>query len=221
MLADFELRQKHRELQRKKRMEALRKAADAPHKPKLAPGTKRIMQTDSSSFLKRLARDAMRKKKNELRTQTQAAHDPECTFRPQILESSRARPARSVVEMSRGDMLRKVTAQRMMKLKAEQDELSGVTFRPRLNRRSLDAESRLKVASEPESYIERLRREQQLAEQKRQRALEQQEMEEIKECTFRPEVHRAPEYVTRIARSMELTRAARKKAVKKTRPAWQ
>ena len=39
--------------------------------------------------------------------------------------------------------------------------------------------------------------------------IDEKELEEIAECTFHPKTHRAPEYITRIAKSMKATRDAK------------
>ena len=52
------------------------------------------------------------------------------------------------------------------------------------------------------------------------------DMEEYAQCTFQPQVHDAPTYVKRIARSMSLSRAARaaaeatKGGKEEKRPGW-
>ena len=43
----------------------------------------------------------------------------------------------------------------------------------------------------------------------RERLREAEEALELQECTFHPQTHEAPAYVTRIAKSMQLAKAAR------------
>ena len=47
-------------------------------------------------------------------------HDPDCTFKPKITARSANLQARSVVELSRGDQLKRETTQRLTRLRAEQ-----------------------------------------------------------------------------------------------------
>ena len=47
-----------------------------------------------------------------------------------------------------------------------------------------------------------------------------QEMREFKQCTFEPVIHDAPEYVKRIAKSMQLVREAKKKDATPAKPGW-
>jgi hypothetical protein len=93
--------------------------------PKHTPNLNRKSLTmaksaQSGDFLQRVAKDALKKEHKAM--QIKAAHslDPECTFHPTINPKSKELPARSAVEMSRGDMLKRESAQRLMRLKAEQ-----------------------------------------------------------------------------------------------------
>lgn len=47
-------------------------------------------------------------------------HDPDCTFKPKITARSANLQARSVLELSRGDQLKRETTQRLTRLRAEQ-----------------------------------------------------------------------------------------------------
>lgn len=121
--------------------------------------------------------------------------------------------------MSRGDSLKRETSARLMKLNAEQDELAGLTFKPDIN--TSKVEGRLRIMSEPDTYIQRLQKESKLFSDRQRRALQEQEMKEFSECTFHPQVHEAPSYVKRIAHSMALTRAAHQApGAKVDRPDW-
>ncbi|GLD92606.1 hypothetical protein PINS_up019852 [Pythium insidiosum] len=59
---------------------------------------------------------------------------------------------------------------------------------------------------------------------KQRRAMQQKEMEEFAECTFKPRIIDAPAYVQRIARTMALTKALQKQqqagAKANQRPEW-
>jgi hypothetical protein len=197
----------------------------AAHKPQLCRKSLKMAKENlNSSFLERTRQAAMRKEQANMQRKAHArASDPEHTFQPRINSSSRRLPPRSVDDMSRGDAMRRETAVRMMKLKLDQDKLAGLTFQPKTTRKGqyADVEGRLRVTSEPETYIERVQREAQLLSEKQRRALEDAEREEFSECTFQPEVHDAPAYVKRIARSMALTRAARGAgSVAEEKPQW-
>jgi hypothetical protein len=127
---------------------------------------------------------------------------------PAINPASRARRRRSVTDMSRGDALKKETATRLLRLRLEQEGLEGVTFKPAINE-SRHAEGRLKVLSEPETYVARLSAEAASQAEKARRAVSTAEVSELAECTFTPKVHDAPAYIKKIARHMHLSRAVK------------
>ena len=67
-------------------------------------------------------------------------------------------------------------------------------------------DSRLRILSEPDLYMERLAFQKKMKEAEVERQKKIREEEERKECTFVPAVHEAPAFVKRIAKSMEITR---------------
>lgn len=85
---------------------------------------------------------------------------------------------------------------------------------------SRQAEGRLRVREDPSSYLQRLQRESEMMENKMKERLLQNEAQELAECTFRPEVHDAPTYVKRIAKSMALTRAIQPPSSETSKPEW-
>lgn len=94
-----------------------------------------------------------------------------------------------------------------MKLKMEQEEMAALTFRPQLNRTSEAQEGRLKILSSPETYLQRIQQQNQASNTKQRRALQEKELEEFAECTFKPRTIEAPVYIQRIARSVSLKKA--------------
>ena len=143
------------------------------------------------------------------RSKAVLSHDPDCTFAPAINPYSQRLRRRTFSDLSRGDALKKETATRLLRLRLEQEEISGITFKPAINQKSQNAEGRLRVLSEPETYIARLSAEAATQQDKARRAAANAEVNALAECTFTPAVHDAPEYIKRIARSMALTRAVR------------
>ncbi|CAN0110699.1 unnamed protein product, partial [Ectocarpus sp. 8 AP-2014] len=124
--------------------------------------TKIHKESNKGDFLQRVARDAARKEHEAVRQKVTkqficaaGLHDPDCTFKPQITARSATLQARSVVELSRGDQLKRETTQRLSRLRAEQELLADTTFRPRINAdvASRMAVSKLKVVSDPDNYI--------------------------------------------------------------------
>ncbi len=89
--------------------------------------------------------------------------------------------------------------------------------RPALFRRH--AESRLRILSDPDSYVARLNQEASALAERARRAAAETQAAELAECTFHPSVHPAPEYVSRIAQSMALARSVKPQPAV-ARPDW-
>ena len=216
---DFLARQNSRTAKREKNLENLRQRATPSHKPRICSKSRKIASsTAQGGFMQRLAKDALRKEHGKMKQKAEIARLESCTFKPNILASSRARPARSYTELSRGDSLKRETAARLMKLKAEQDELDGLTFQPKLN--PSNARSRLNILNDPDSYLERIQKQEENFSIRRRKALQEQEMKEFAECTFHPQINDAPSYIKRIAKSMALARDARPNSKKNSAPEW-
>jgi len=81
-------------------------------------------------------------------------------------------------------------------------------------------EGRLRVLSEPETYVARLTAEAASQADKARRAVASADTASLAECTFAPAVHDAPEYIKRIARSMALTRAVKPPPADGMKPEW-
>ena len=80
--------------------------------------------------------------------------------------------------MSRGDMLRKESAQRLMRLKAEQAQLDGLTFQPEINPASREIEGRLRIATEADTYLQRVQLDMKLFSDRQRKATQEAEMQE-------------------------------------------
>jgi hypothetical protein len=216
---EFLARQNARSSRKERNLQNLRKRATPSHKPRICSKSRQIASsTTQGGFMQRLAKDALRKEHGKMKQKAEIARLESCTFKPNILASSRARPARSYTELSRGDSLKRETAARLMKLKAEQDELEGLTFQPKLN--PSNARSRLNILNDPDSYLERIQKQEENFSVRRRKALQEQEMKEFAECTFHPQINDAPSYIKRIAKSMALARDARPNSKKNSMPEW-
>jgi len=162
----------------------------------------------SKSFLQRVAEQAERKQQRgssiagDAKGAIPTDQADECTFHPHITHSARARRARSVEELSTGELARRARAQETKRVAAEERSGEGLTFRPNINEVP-GVQSRLKVASEPSSYLARVRQHMRLKEQLTACVREAQESQELAECTFHPQTHEAPAYISRIARSVK------------------
>lgn len=106
-----------------------------------------------------------------------------------------------------------------MKLKMEQEEMAALTFRPQLNRVSERHEGKLKILTSPETYLQRIQQQSQAHTIKQRRAVQEKELEEFAECTFKPRTIEAPAYIQRIARSVSLTKALKQQQLSASRAA--
>ncbi|KAL3665952.1 hypothetical protein V7S43_008751 [Phytophthora oleae] len=222
---NFIERQKFHEQARHKRIELTKQQLTPGYKPTINKKSLAMMENGrKGDFLERISTYALRKEHDNVKKKTVRSSDPNCTFKPAINQTSTKRKPRSITELSRGDLLRRETTQRLMKLKMEQEEMAALTFRPQLNRMSERHEGRLKILSNPDTYLQRIQQQSQAHTIKQRRAIQEKEMGEFAECTFKPRTIEAPAYVQRIARSVSLTKALRVQqqaaARAKEKPEW-
>ena len=160
-------------------------------------------------FLERVERDVLRRNDHELRAAV--AQDEKCTFKPQLSSKSNKQRTRSVFEMSRGDMLKRDTTNRMMRLRNDQEELADMTFKPEITTKAKkisDIGNKVSI-KDTNKFLEAAREKKQRKEDERLAALQRKEQEELEACTFAPQTKECPAYVRRIAKSMAVVRAAR------------
>ncbi|KAG7385348.1 hypothetical protein PHYPSEUDO_001562 [Phytophthora pseudosyringae] len=222
---NFIERQRFHEQARHKRIEQTKQQLTPGYKPTINKKSLAMMENGrKGDFLERISTYALRKEHDNVKKKTVRSTDPNCTFKPAINQASIKRKPRSITELSRGDLLRRETTQRLMKLKMEQEEMAALTFRPQLNRVSDRYEGRLKILSSPDTYLQRVQQQSQAHSIKQRRAIQEKELGEFAECTFKPRTIEAPAYVQRIARSVSLTKAlrAQQQAAARTRekPEW-
>ena len=168
----------------------------------------------------------VRKEHQVIRLKAQHNQDPECTFKPTLNDKSNrlADGGRSVVELSRGDSLKKETTQKMLRLRKEQEEMKELTFEPTVNHSNKvarNAESKLKVLEDPDNYLQRLQNDAKSRKDMLRRKKEMIEMKDLEECTFMPKTGECPGYIKRIARSMALTKSEKPpEEVAAEKPQW-
>ena len=167
------------------------------------------MTTPRPSFLDRVAEATRRRSEisraadNDLPSE----HVEHCSFRPVITQTAHARRARSVNELSTGDLQRRLSKQEQKRQAKELEGEEGLSFQPAINEVP-GVQSRLKVATEPKSYLARVRQHMKLKEQLTACVREAQESQELAECTFHPTTHEAPAYISRIAKSVRIAKQA-------------
>ncbi|KAH9095931.1 hypothetical protein Ae201684P_010140 [Aphanomyces euteiches] len=218
---EFIRRQLAQEHERQRKLEEARKNRALAFKPNINKKSNEIMQQGrKGDFIERVAKYALRKEHEKLKKKSIKLMDPQCTFKPKINDVSAKRTPRSVTELSRGDLLKRETSQRLMKLRMEQHEMTQLTFKPAVNLAIPHVESKLKVVSDPENYVQRLQEHTLKLYEKQRKALQEQEIQEFSECTFKPQTIQVPSYISRIAKSMELTKAHKPQPRTPSRPEW-
>eukprot|EP00903_Cladosiphon_okamuranus_P016343 g15071.t1 len=224
----FLSRQNKMETDKLKHIEQIQVMQQYTFKPEICPESTKIHQeSNKGDFLQRVAREAARKEHEAVRQKAAGLHDPDCTFKPKITARSANLQARSVVELSRGDQLKRETTQRLTRLRAEQELLADTTFRPRINADAASrmAVSKLKVVSDPGNYIATVENLRRRKEESVVRGAIEKAAKEVEGCTFRPETTECPAYITRIAKSISASKAlpasaGGKKKVRPIKPDW-
>ncbi|CAE7670056.1 unnamed protein product, partial [Symbiodinium microadriaticum] len=149
--------------------------------------------------------------------------DAECSFHPEVSRRAQNMRPRSVYEMSRGDLHKKETNSRILRLRTEQEELKNLTFQPQLSAaKSRKARSSLQLQSNPGGFLERHMIEMRQQDLDRNKIQQTRAESEMKDCTFTPLTKECPAYVKRIARSLAVVRAARSQEgpVAPAKPQW-
>lgn len=175
-------------------------------KDKNAPTTE---STEPVTVFDRLERHVQRRQQSE--QAKEVVVDENCTFTPRINKNAEKLRPRSSFEMSRGDLLKKETNRRMLKLQTEQEELSNMTFAPKISHYAKEsgAKSVLQLSTDPSQFLDWYQSKNAERESERAAELKRREDEEIARCTFSPKTIDCPAYVRRIAKSMAVVKAAR------------
>ena len=128
--------------------------------------------------------------------------------------------SRSSYELSRGDLLKRETSQRMLKLKMEQEELKKLTFQPKVSRKAQNIKSTLQLQEDPDGYLGRQAKIERDKDAYRSSIIRQREQNESANCTFAPVTKDCPAYVKRIARSLSIVKSARQADAPPPKPEW-
>eukprot|EP01060_Flectonema_neradi_P016704 TRINITY_DN2331_c4_g1_i2.p1 TRINITY_DN2331_c4_g1~~TRINITY_DN2331_c4_g1_i2.p1 ORF type:complete len:527 (+),score=87.05 TRINITY_DN2331_c4_g1_i2:231-1583(+) len=177
--------------------------------PEINSRSRHIASGRSGNFFERLGTDIKRRETRE--NQTRAAHDikddlDECSFRPTITPVAQSLRGRTCNELSKGDLDRQQEKLRRQALERHNKELEGCPFQPQLNVSAYNIRSKVSVKTDPSAYIAWAKhraeqRQHYLASEKQKR-----EDEDLKNCTFKPQIHSAPGYVSAIAASVNLAK---------------
>ncbi len=194
-------------------MSQITRAVTPNFKPKIhtVPAAGVVADKESTVF-DRLERHVQRKQSAE--QSKEVVPDENCTFAPKINKNAEKLRPRSSFEMSRGDLLRKETNRRMLKLQTEQQELTNMTFRPQISHYAKESgvKSVLQLSADPSQFLDWYQNKAVEKENERQETLRRREDEEVEGCTFSPKTIDCPAYVRRIAKSMAVVKAARNSA---------
>ena len=192
--------------------------------PALSQGTARIVARsglDRPTFLERMQESTQKFVAASLSSlhSSSAPWDEECTFAPQIDNRARSLRGRSVEELSLGDVARRERMRERRRRELENEEAVNLTFRPTINADYSGVESRLKVTSDPATYMARVKQHMQLKQKVVECVREAQDAKALEECTFQPRTHEVPAYISRIAKSMAVAKMARPSTAPE-RPEW-
>lgn len=173
--------------------------------------------TNRGDFLERLERDNQRRIHETAKKIPSGENFP---FQPELTKRAEKMRPRTSYELSRGDLLKKETSQRMLKLKMEQEELKKLTFKPEVSKRAQNMKSTLMLQEDPDGYVSRQLKMEKDKEAYRLMIIRQREANEIDGCTFAPATKDCPAYVKRIARSLSIVKSARLADAAPPKPEW-
>jgi hypothetical protein len=173
--------------------------------------------TNRGDFLERLERDNQRRIHETAKKIPSGENFP---FQPELTKRAEKMRPRTSYELSRGDLLKKETSQRMLKLKMEQEELKKLTFKPQVSKRAQNMKSTLMLHEDPDGYVSRQLKMEKDKEAYRLMIIRQREANEIDGCTFAPATKDCPAYVKRIARSLSIVKSARLADAAPPKPEW-
>ena len=173
--------------------------------PEINTKSRQLTQGRSGDFFERLNTDLRRRECRE--NQTRVAHEikddlDECSFRPTITPVAQSLRGRTCDELSKGDLDRQQEKLRRQALERHTRELEGCPFQPQLNSTAYNIRSKVSVKTDPSAYIAWAKhraeqRQHYLSSEKQKR-----DEEDLKKCTFKPQIHTAPGYVSAIAASV-------------------
>ena len=134
----------------------------------------------------------------------QTVEQKDYSFKPTInRKSAQITRTKTVEELSADYQLYQ---EKLEKERIENEKkLAELPFKPQLNKNN-NSKSFLRLSEEPDTYLQRVAAVNKLKEEKMKALKAQQEIRELESCTFKPITHEAPEYISRIARSMALTK---------------
>lgn len=132
-------------------------------------------------------------------------------FKPKITDKAAHLRARSVAEMSHGDLRkRQEKHRRLAEEHASSIENEMKDMKPKLSKKANRRQSTIQIATAEgrESYAQRMEELRRKREEKTRRLKAEVEAREHKECSFKPHIHRPPQYIKRWADARRRQQAA-------------
>lgn len=158
------------------------------------------------SFLDRVQKDVLRREDKE---QEILKRPVEESFQPSVTSRASKLRGRAPYELSRGDLHKKETNDKLLRLKFEQEELMNLTFQPSITPHAAKSRSVLQLIDNPGAFLERHATDKQKAERKYHETMEARAKQELDSCTFKPQTIDCPAYIKRIARSLAVVKASK------------
>jgi len=179
----------------------------------ITPMAKRMAQhKPREAFVERMEQDVQRRQRRQSLDASHAATaDAGFTFRPHISAQAQGTRAKTLEELVYGDRAKKQAAHDRQAAEEQAKQMQECTFTPRLNTSGTSGvEGKLHLAIQnPELYALWLKTHEAQKEAQRKAATAAHAEKENAECTFHPNIHPLPQYMSGIADSMALIRPKR------------
>jgi hypothetical protein len=143
--------------------------------------------------------------------------DQECTFKPVITKLAKDMELTSISVRTEGEMKRREAKAAKLREELREKEMQGVSFEPNLNTADTlppelaQVPSSIQVLEKPDAYLKQLEKKRLNTEKAHEREKKRNLEKEMAECTFKPEVRSAPEFVQRMAETYRLVRNLKEK----------
>lgn len=145
--------------------------------------------------------------------QASKENQPTPTFKPSISKTASKLKGRSWAELSIGDAMRREALQEAERQKALQKEFEETTFQPSISKMH-GVSGKLRILDDADNYLKRVevvilcslfdnKMDKLSRELRTETEWSEKRNKEMQECSFRPEVHDAPDYIKRIARTIK------------------
>ena len=193
---------------KKKLVEQVQVKQTPKFKPTICKKSSELLENhERGEFLERYEKDQI-KRTSEAKTPSDVS---KCTFKPKLTMKTVGMRARSVDELSSGDYHKRQSNQQMMRIRSEQEALADLTFRPNISKSAQNTRGVLSDFIRNDDpgklrqyYNEKIKERDAL----KKKADEDKLLKELKDCTFTPAIIDCPEYIKKIAKSIQVVKGA-------------